>query len=171
MDNMPAQYTPPFWRQAVEHFLAGKFAPGDLVSYEWLYREFEIVIPIDDMPVKEAKKSELAFLGAFKSFEGTLLRDHQIALSNIRGVGYQYVHPVEQTKWAEDHGDAEVKKSLRKRRDRLVNVRLEALNADQRRQNMDGLARLGLLQGMTRRALERKSVMEIEEQDDERSDE
>ncbi len=168
MDNIPAQYTPPFWRQAVEHFLSESFAPGDIISYEWLYREFEITRPTEETPLGRAQKAELAFLGAFQSFQSALLHDHQIALTNIKGVGYQYVRPEEQTKWAEDQGDGELKKALRKRRDRLMNVPLHLLDADHRRQNADSLARLGMLAGMAHRAFQRKSAMEIEElKDDE----
>jgi hypothetical protein len=90
-----------------------------------------------------------------------LLSDHQVALSNVKGVGYQIVRPPEQTAWAEDQGDAELKKALRKRRDRLVNVNMTSLTQDERRQNADALARLGALAGMAQRTFERKSALNI----------
>jgi hypothetical protein len=161
MTEMPAQYTPPFWRLAVKNFLDGGFAPGDIVSFEWLYGQFEIVRPAPDTPLAQAQKAELAFLSAFQSFQEALLADHQIALDSVKGVGYQIIPPARQTAWAEDRGDTELKKALRKRRDRLVNVNMTSLTQGERRQNADALARLGALAGMAQRTFERKSALNI----------
>lgn len=159
-EHLLQQY--PAWREAIKSFIGERFAQGDTVSFEWLYEHFLIVRPDGTTPLADAQKAELQFLSQFKAFEDALLTEHQIALSNVRGVGYRIVPAAEQTRWAEESGVSEVKKAIRKLGDRLTNVDLAQLTQDQRRENADALARLAMLSGMVKRTVERAPIDSIE---------
>lgn len=148
----------PAWREAIKAFMEGKFAPGDTITFDWLYEKFLIQRPIGTSLLADAQKAELQFLSQFKSFEDALLTEHQIALTNVRGVGYRVVPPGEQTGWAEGQGVGEVKKAVRKLADRLTNIDLTQLTTEQRRENADALARLAMLSGMVKATVEHQSV-------------
>lgn len=162
-DHLVQQY--PAWREALRSFAAQKFKPGDVLTFDWLYAAFLIKRPAKDTPLSEAQSAELQFLSQFKSFEDALLTEQQIALANVRGVGYRVVPPAEQTGWAEREGIIEIKRAIRKLGDRLTNVDLVALDGDQRKQNADALARLGMMGGMLRTNTERRSVMKPDDTD------
>ena len=140
----------PKWREAEKDFLDGGFGPGDTVSYDWLYEKFGIERPTGTTLLEQAQRAELLFLGNFKSLEGALLKDHQIALKNVRGVGYMVVAPGDQTKWADHEGMTDIKKGIRKMAGRIANVDLTALDSDQRRENADYLAKVAALRAMVR---------------------
>jgi hypothetical protein len=154
-DHLIQQY--PEWREAVRRFHELRFAPGDILTFEWLYEAFQITRPVADTLLSDAQKAELRFLGQFKEFEDALLREHQTALANVRGVGYRIVPPSEQTAWAERSGVSDIKKAVRRLGDRLTNVDLARLSSVERQQNADALARLAMLSGMTKAAIEHKN--------------
>jgi hypothetical protein len=137
-----------------------KLAPGDTISFDWLYEKFLIQRPVGTTILADAQKAELQFLGQFKAFEDALLTEHQIALTNVRGVGYRIVPPGEQTSWAEGQGVGEVKKAVRKLTDRLTNIDLAQLTTEQRKENADALARLAMLSGMIKATVEHRSVFQ-----------
>lgn len=160
-DGMMQQH--PAWREAVHRFREQGFRAGDVLAFDWLFDAFGVIRPSPDTPLAEAQRSELEFLSGFKAFEDVLLGEYQIALANVRGVGYRVVPPAEQTAWAEGQGKLELKRALRKMHDRLANVDLGQLDAGQRRENADALARLAQLSGMAKSAMRKRSVLAIED--------
>lgn len=155
-EHLLQQY--PAWREAIKAFMDAKFASGDTMTFDWLYEHFLIKRPLGTTLLADAQKAELQFLGQFKQFEDALLTEHQIALTNVRGVGYRIVPPGEQTGWAEGQGVGEIKKAVRKLADRLTNIDLAQLTVDQRKENADALARLAMLSGMVKATVEHRSV-------------
>jgi hypothetical protein len=158
-EHLLQQY--PAWREAIKAFMQERFAAGDTVTFDWLYEHFLIQRPAGSTLLADAQKAELQFLSQFKNFEDALLTEHQIALTNVRGVGYRIVPAAEQTRWAEEEGVGQVKKAIRKLGDRLTNVDLVQITNEQRKENADALARLAMLSGMVKSAVERKSALEI----------
>jgi hypothetical protein len=154
-DHLTQQY--PAWREAISRLVRDKrLMPDTLFEFAELYELFLIKRPLPSTPLAEAEKLKLQFLAQFVDFEEALLTEHQVALANVRGVGYRIVPPAEQTTWAERHGIAEVRKAVRKLSDRLTNVDFIALGAEDRKANADALARLGMLGGMLKQATEFK---------------
>jgi|GEM_PF-761315 len=141
----------PAWRQALAGFHEQGFEAGDLVGFDWLYEAFKITRPGPATRYEDAKKAELAFVAAMEPFRGALLREHQIALDNVRGQGYRIVPPPEQTEWAETAGLREAKRALGKMGHRLSFVDMRQLNAAERRANADALTRYAMLAGLTKR--------------------
>lgn len=163
MDNEFELQRHPPWREALTMFDKTGFAAGDVVSYDWLYNAFSIVRPGDDTRLADAESAKLQFLGQFKSFENSLLRERQTALANVKGLGYRVIPAAEQTQWAEEQGNLELRRALRKRTNRVLNVNLTVLTGQQRKENADALARIGSLTMLARRALERRSVLDIDD--------
>lgn len=163
-EHLLQQY--PAWREAIKAFMQARFAPGDTIDFGWLYDNFLITRPVGTTTLAEAQRAELQFLSQFKAFEDALLTEHQIALSNVRGVGYRIVPPAEQTTWAEGQGVQDVKKAIRKLGDRLTNVDLVQLTAEGRKENADALARLAMLSGMVKRTVEKSSAFQIAKDDE-----
>jgi hypothetical protein len=154
-DHLTQQY--PAWREAVTRLVRDhRLKPDTLFEFAELYELFLIKRPLPTTPLAEAEKAKLQFLAQFVEFEEALLTEHQVALANVRGVGYRIVPPAEQTAWAERHGISEVRKAVRKLSERLTNVDYTAIGADERKANADALARLGMLGGMLKQATEFK---------------
>ena len=141
----------PAWRQAIKDFVSAEFKPGHVLDYDWLYAHFKIPQPSGSSSLNDAEQAQLRFLSAFKNFEETLLTDHQTALQNVRGIGYRIVPPKDQTEWAEKDGFSEIRKAYRKLGDRLSNVAIDQLSAEDRKKNADALARYAMLKAMVKR--------------------
>lgn len=139
----------PAWRHAVKLFREHGFRPGEVVSHDWLYDAFAIRKPTPDTPAAEAEKAKLASLAQFERFADALLNEDKVALASVRGLGYRIVPSVEQTGWAEAECRADLAKALRRSGDRIRNVDLARLSADQRRENADAQARLAALRSVT----------------------
>lgn len=147
MENHEVQLYPP-WREAANKFLALNAQPGFVITHAWLYDAFNIVMPRETTTLKEATKAELAYLTQVERFKESLLQEHNIALKTVYGMGYEVLHPRDQTPWAQDEGDREIKKGLRKLAARLVHVDHARLNDREKRENADALARAAGMRAM-----------------------
>jgi hypothetical protein len=145
----------PAYRQAMREFLA-EFSYGDLVTHAWLEEHFGM-LTIDDsqrLTAEAFRERQFAWLASIEAFKNELLRDHQVHLQSVRGEGYRWVPPAEQTGIATKEFERDAKRAFRSAGSRLRNVRVGELNDEQRRENVDALAKISTLKGMTRKALE-----------------
>ncbi len=142
----------PAWREGVKRFLAQGYQEGDEIKHEWFYEAFGLDMPQPETPLRQAERTKLQFLSAFEELRAELLEKHQIALANVRGYGYRVVPAVQQTRWAEAECVEQVKSAMRKMGERLSNVNMARLDADQRKENADALARLSMMASMLKRA-------------------
>lgn len=142
----------PVWRQALLKFREAGFSRDEIVPHSWFYEAFGIKMPDDSTPLKIAQKAELMRLGQFERLRAALLEQDQIDLVSEPGLGYRIIPPREQTRRAYEDGVTEIKKAVRKMRDRSVNVNTTALTADERRDHANTLARIGSLSQMFRQA-------------------
>jgi len=157
-DEEPIQIYPA-WRQAISVLKQEGLKEGDVISHEWLYRNFGIQIPKPDkvMTRKEHEKLDFEFLGQFTPFKEKLLKEDQVALRNIPERGYEIVPAAAQTQWAWEEGIIDVRRGVRKMTNRLANVNMTRLTAEERRENADTLAKAHMLETMTRpRRLEKE---------------
>lgn len=145
----------PAWKQAVKEFLAAGFMAGDVVSHDWLGERF--AIPRQDeeamLTPAEFRDRQLRWLQAIESFKAELLELHQIYLASVPGEGYRWVPPHEQTGLAVAKFERAAKHAYRQVGDRLTHLRVGELTDEQRRENLDAVGRLTMLEGM-HRALE-----------------
>jgi len=144
----------PAWRQAVRDFL-GEFKYGDLVPHSWLEQRFGMPSLRDSqqLTAQEFAKRQFAWLSNIESFKAELLRDHQVCLASVRGEGFRWVPPQEQTRLATESFEKDARKAFSAAGQRLRNLRAAELSDDQRRENTDAVAKIASLRQMTRKAL------------------
>lgn len=144
----------PAWRQAVQSFLA-EFSYGQLVTHEWLEQHFGMptVAERQRMTARDFSKRQFEWLGNVEAFKSELLHKHQVCLQAVRGEGYRWVHPAEQTKVATQTFERDARKVFSLAASRLRHIRAGELTDDQQRENLDAQAKLASLRGMTRKAL------------------
>lgn len=139
----------PKWRQAVQDFLR-EFRYGDLVTHQWLAEHFGLPVVDAETPMTaiDLQKRQFEWLDAVESFKWELLRDHQVCLQSVRGEGYRWVPPHEQTRVATEAFERDAGRVFRTAAHRLKNVRLSELNDEQRKENVDAVAKLSAVRGM-----------------------
>lgn len=144
----------PGYKQAVDDFLVS-FQYGDLVSHEWLEERFGMpsLAESKTMTVDQFRERQFEWLANVEAFKSDLLRQHQVCLQSVRGKGYRWVPPHEQTGVAVAELGKDVKKVFRNAGQKLRNLRITELSDDQRKANMDAVAKFSALQGMARKAL------------------
>jgi hypothetical protein len=144
----------PKWRQAVQDFLQ-EFQYGALVGHDWLAERFGIPGMEDHAKLtsEEFSSRQFEWLASIEAFKAELLQDHQVCLQSVRGKGYRWVPPHEQTGFAEKEFQRDAVRVFRTAGQRLKNVRLDELTDRQRRENVDAAAKISALHGMTRKAL------------------
>lgn len=144
----------PAWKQAVKDFLS-MFKYGDLVPHDWLEAHFGM-LTIEDgerLTANAFRARQFAWLAAIEAFKHELLTAHQVCLESVRGEGFRWVPPQEQTGMATVGFERDARKTFRAVGQRLKNIRLGELNDGQRRENIDAVAKISQLRGMTRKAL------------------
>lgn len=142
----------PRWRQAVIDFFAAGFKPGDVISHDWLEEHFGLD-PIEDgqaLTIQAHRERQFKWLQAMEAFKTELLERYRVCLVSVFGEGYRVVPPGQQTELATEKFEAEAKRAYRKAAMRLKYVKVEELTEAQRRENVDAIARLSMIQGMQR---------------------
>lgn len=144
----------PGHKQAVEDFLKA-FKYGDLVGHEWLEARFGMpsMGESKSLTVDQFRDRQFEWLANVEAFKAELLRDHQVCLQSVRGRGYRWVPPHEQTGIAMEELGRGVRKVFRGAGQKLRHLRITELTDDQRRDNLDQLAKLSALHGMAKKAL------------------
>lgn len=144
----------PVHKQAVEDFLK-EFKYGDLVGHDWLEARFGIPSMGDSksLTAEQFRDRQFEWLASVEAFKAELLRDHQVCLQSVRGRGYRWVPPHEQTGVAMEELGRGVRKVFRGAGQKLRHLRITELTDDQRRDNLDQVAKLSALHGMAKKAL------------------
>ncbi|WP_205750331.1 hypothetical protein [Diaphorobacter sp. HDW4B] len=135
------------------HDFLAEFKYGDIVPHSWLVAHFGLPLPDDTMSAASFQARQFEWLSSIEGFKSTLLHDHQVLLQSVRGEGYRWVPPPEQTQAATKEFERDARKAFRTAGNRLKNIRHLELTEDQRRTNVDALARLSQLRGTTRALL------------------
>lgn len=149
--QQPEVVQPPFWRLAVDQFLAAGFQAGDVIPHAWFYEALGIPEPKPNTPYGVAEKIELQYMGGMVRVRNALEQDHQVYLNNVKGRGYQWVPPGEQTAVAMEKWQEEVKAATRRVSRSVVNVDHAALTQEQVKENHEAMAKLASFKVMRRR--------------------
>jgi len=144
----------PLYKQAVEDFIS-EFSYGDMVSHSWLEEHFGMptIAETKQMTAEQFRERQFEWLANVEAFKSDLLKEHQICLQSVRGQGYRWVPPQEQTEVAVTEFQRGAKKIFSSAGSKLRNLRMTELTDDQRKASMDTIAKLSALQGMTKKAL------------------
>ena len=144
----------PAHKQAVEDFLK-EFKYGDLVGHDWLEARFGMPSVGDSklLTQEQFKARQFEWLASVEAFKEELLKEHQVCLQSVRGRGYRWVPPHEQTGVAMDELGRNVRKVFRGAGQKLRHLRITELTDEQRKTSLDAVAKLSALQGMARKEL------------------
>jgi len=142
----------PAYRQAVRDFLA-EFEYGQTVSHSWLVARFGLPEADEKMSVASFQARQFEWLAAIEAFKSVLLHEHQVMLQSVRGEGYRWVLPSEQTAAATREFERDAGRAFRAVGSRLRNIRASELTDDQRRENVDAIAKVSMLRGTVRKQL------------------
>lgn len=144
----------PGWRQAASDLLQ-EFGYGDLIPLDWLEGKFGMPSLTDShrMTAEQFKERQFEWLANVEAFKDFLLKEHQVCLQSVRGKGYRWVPPHEQTALAVRDFERDARRVFRQTGSKLRNLRHTELTDEQRRANLDATAKLSALVGMTKSAL------------------
>ncbi|WP_456254882.1 hypothetical protein ACP3PM_20690 [Pseudomonas iridis] len=144
----------PAHKQAVEDFLK-EFKYGDLVGHDWLEARFGMPSVGESklLTQEQFKARQFEWLASVEAFKEELLKEHQVCLQSVRGRGYRWVPPHEQTSVAMDELGRNVRKVFRGAGQKLRHLRITELTDEQRKTSLDAVAKLSALQGMARKEL------------------
>lgn len=126
-------------KKSVQSFIDYGFKDGDIVSHDWFCYTLD---------VKET--GNFLWLERFKSLESALLKDHKIALQNVRGVGYRIVPPNEQAFFAAEEAAKYIQKGMVKSENLLSNTRINSLTTEERRRHVNTQVRMAALSDMVK---------------------
>lgn len=144
----------PAHKQAVDDFLK-EFKYGDLVGHDWLEARFGMPSVGESklLTQDQFKARQFEWLASVEAFKDELLKEHQVCLQSVRGRGYRWVPPHEQTGVAMDELGRNVRKVFRGAGQKLRHLRITELTDEQRKTSLDAVAKLSALRGMTTKAL------------------
>ncbi|MEW7854811.1 hypothetical protein AB2M95_02795 [Pseudomonas chlororaphis] len=144
----------PAHKQAVEDFLK-EFKYGDLVGHDWLEERFGMPSVGESklLTQEQFKARQFEWLASVEAFKDELLKEHQVCLQSVRGRGYRWVPPHEQTGVAMDELGRNVRKVFRGAGQKLRHLRITELTDEQRKTSLDAVAKISALQGMARKEL------------------
>jgi len=149
----------PIWKQAVQDFLATDPSPGDALTRVQLEDWLEMRRPARGT-YEEIRDFELRFLAARDRFADELLRKHQIQFGekDRDANGWRVLAPGEVAKFTRKQSEHELKKALRRQRERLAHTDLSGLSPEQQRDHAETLVRnswkLRALKDADKRAME-----------------
>jgi len=134
----------PGWKEAAEQIAKKVKAEGYeiILTWEELYDLMDIKVP--ETATKEKwKEHEFEVLQNMENLKKLLLREYNLHLENVRGVGYQVLHPNDQVRIAPDKQLEKALAHVEKAREILTNVNQEALSFDGQQHQMRGLEKVG----------------------------
>ena len=137
----------PAWKQAEADLVAGGLKPGDTLTKERLLQLFGIR---QAATIADHQANTFEFMSQMDSLRKRLLRNHNLMLRVITGVGYIVVAPEDQTKVAMRSRGAEVARTLNKLAEAVQFVDTSKLSMAQRQENADAQAKVGTLASMMR---------------------
>lgn len=128
-------------KDAVDLFFRDGKRDGDLLSHDWILYAL-------DMRTPQTKEDQFELLGRMDAFRTALLKEHCIALQNVRGEGYRVVPPGEQAEYAVRLAETHFRKGARQSSEVLKNTRRDLLTHTEARRHTDCEVKMAALCGM-----------------------
>jgi len=108
---------------------ANTFDYGDVISKEWLIKQFAIQKP-ETGTEQDFNNFAFEFMQNFEKFREILLKEHKKCLRNIRGTGYEVISPSSQSDYAMTTMRKEISSSISKAIDTLTHVNEDLLSLE-----------------------------------------
>ena len=136
----------PGWKEATTQIVARvrKEGYGLIFSFENLFSMMDIQTPA--MATCEVwQKHQFEVLDHIENLKRVLLEDHNICLQNVRGQGYQVLHPDDQVTVAANRLFKKAMTKVRQAVEVITHVDMEALSFDGQQQQMRQLEKAAFL--------------------------
>ena len=142
------------WLELMVQVLIEKFKPGQLISHHYLAKMLNIKKPVyknyetqSDFE-KALEKAQFKYMEMVDKLRWEILEKQYLYLRNVRGDGYIFLNPKDQTTFAKKQAMETVYKGLKTGAIIMQHIRYDALTQDEKRKNADELAKLGQLHQM-----------------------
>lgn len=136
--DMPTEWSV---KDAIDLFFRDGKRDGDLLSHDWIL--FAL-----DMGSPQTKQDQFELMGRMDALRTALLKEHCIALQNVRGEGYRVVPPGEQAEYAARLAESYFRKGAQKGSDHLKYTRRDQLTHTEARRHTDCEVKMAALSGM-----------------------
>lgn len=146
----------PSWKQAAKELIDAGLEPGKIIAKADLERLFGIE---PAQSITEFERNKMLWLRNMTELRDSLLRDHCVMLMSVPGIGYRVVEPEQQTATALAVRGRAIALQMGRLHNDLTYVKVDALSNEQRKENTDALARVGVLIGMTNKQLNHGGAM------------
>src|SRR3546814_12009975 len=93
------------------------------------------------------RERQFTWLGNLEAFKAELLKEHQVLLESVRGKGYRWIPPPEQTGVAVRDFERDARRVFRTTGPKLRTLRHPELTDDQRRAHSDAPPKLAAMAG------------------------
>lgn len=133
---------------------AKQFSYGDIISKDWLDREFMIETP-EYGSKQDYVKPALDFLYNIFYFTNYLLVEHKMCLVNVRGQGYQIILPQHQADFAMCRANAKIEAELVKANVTLTHINENLLSPKEIQRRNDDLGKIAALAAFSRKRLKK----------------
>lgn len=132
--------------------IADKYQPGELIPHHYLRKVFVITTPSfdefesQDEFIEAVQLQQFEYMSLVEKLRDDILDEFKMYMKNVRGDGYTFLIPEEQTEYAKARTMQGIRKEMKRGFAIMQNVRFNSLTTDKKRQNADELAKLGQLQ-------------------------
>lgn len=143
--EVEVHHSPP-WKRAVKELIdSGKYTFGDTIPHEVLTKAFGMqpLPPTVRPSAMEAWK--LRRMREISGLEDYLLTERQMCLRSVQRIGYEIVMPNQQTEFALQRGQRDLRNAVREMSRRMHHVAHDQLTDEESKVNTDALGRLAYL--------------------------
>lgn len=139
----------PGWKEAAAHIVARTEAEGYGLSFS--FKELFDLMDFKKMEIgsaEEWEKYSFEKLQNLENLKNLLLEEHNLCLHNIRGEGYQVLHPDDQITLAIDKDYRKIGKMVCKIIKKAIHVNQQELSFDGQQQQMRQMEKAAFLQAV-----------------------
>jgi len=139
------------WEKLMEN-LSVKFNYGEIITHQYLKKVFFLADPdfeefeTQEEFVEAINLVQFEYMSLVDKLRWDMLKKYKLYLRNIRGDGYTFLLPEEQTDFAQKQTMESVKKEMKRGILILKNIKFNSLSQEDKRKNADELAKFGQLQ-------------------------
>ena len=138
----------PGWKNALEEILArfNKEGYGIIFTLDQLLDWMNIICP-EFGSKKEFVKNQLEIMSSIDCIKAELIENHNLYFNNVRGCGYQLLHPNDQVKVGAEKHARKARAEIRKQMRALTNIDIQLLNDETSKIRLRKIEHVAFLMG------------------------
>ena len=136
---------------AVEDFMSRNIGGDHILLHADMWELLGLIPPTDEDLMGWGQSQRLEFVGRCGKLRDQLLREHKVDLCNLPGKGYSVVPLEDRVSTALEDNRKKMQKSINKASKRMLYIDVSLLTAEQRRAQLDALAKVDTLRAQARK--------------------